>query len=76
MTLLATLLAFGAFRTWPHYTRRLDDGRLRVVQPDHYQEFRDGKSYGYLEYAVTRTPAEWLIARADDVGKYSGDNQC
>ncbi len=30
---------------WPHYTRRLDDGRLRVCQPDHWQEIRDGKSY-------------------------------
>jgi hypothetical protein len=51
---------------WPHYTRWLDDGRLRVVQPDHYQEFRDGKAYGYLEFGVNRTPHEWLTAIADN----------
>ncbi len=51
---------------WPHYTRHLDDGRLRVCQPDYRHIIRDGKSYGWLEVCHTQTQQEWLLIIADN----------
>ena len=66
ITLLSMFGLVSVDVVWPHYTRRLDDGQIRVVQPDHYQEFRDGKSYSNMVFLIDRTPAEWLIAIADN----------
>ena len=61
---------------WPHYTRQLDDGRLRVCQPDHYRVI-DDKIYGYLlEVCHTQRPDAWLLIIANNwmiTHEYRGD---
>ena len=51
---------------WPHYTRRLDDGRLLVCQPDYWQVIRDGKSYSRPAVCWAAQPDSWLLIIADN----------
>ena len=66
ITLFVILLSFTAGWPWPHYIRHLDDGRLRVCQPDYRHIIRDGKSYGWLEACHTQRPDEWLLIIAEN----------
>lgn len=51
---------------WPHYTRRLDDGRLLVCQPDYWQVIIDGISYSRPAVCWAAHPDSWLLIIADN----------
>lgn len=63
-TLFVIVLCLSS--VWPHYTRRLDDGRLLVCQPDYWQEIRDGKSYSRPVVCRAAQPDRWLLIIADN----------
>jgi len=60
------VIVIGMSSVWPHYTRRLDDGRLRVCQPDYRQVVIDGKSYSRPAVCWAAQPDRWLLIIADN----------